>query len=598
MGIASNRILTSLATGDMDTPAWDTERGYQYAHDANGNLQAMPHLPALVWDYANRLVETKTTINTRAGAPDTMFCTYGADGQRVRRVVERGGVPDEEYISLGLFEVYRQLDVQTGRAAFERHTLHVMDGQSRIGMIERRVTGSEVGQPELRTRYVLANTLQSSMLELDENGGSLSYEEYSPYGETVYMAGAKQADANRRRFRYSGKERDDLTGLYYFGARYYAPWMGRWVSADPAGDTGGTNTYCYCACCPTTRRDPTGTEEESQGGTGFAPQPLQTSQVPNGSTSAKPPSWDPVQGPSQGAPVMSDEQFAGVIVSTIVMNGLLSHPLTAAVVLVLLAGLTVPNHEPESDHAIAMCMMVAMGGLMSIKPLPKMVPPEGELAALPETPATAPVEAPVEAPPVNGSTSGPPKGPPRDAAVDTELIKGLTRMGDRGSTFNQLATRNQVFQLTQEEAEAFVQQRISGLYDVGGAENCNYTAILSDLRAAGGEVVAAPTSGAMPTTMLESYASEMTGGASVAENMSLEQAMVRLQQLGPGSRAIVSANRVNRLAQFPGEPAVGHSFNAANIGGRVVVWDAQAGTVGMTAGMTGNNGYTLFFTAF
>ncbi|MNF84521.1 hypothetical protein D3C81_1311110 [compost metagenome] len=42
--------------------------------------------------------------------------------------------------------------------------------------------------------------------------------------------------------RYSGKERD-ATGLYYYGFRYYAPWLQRWINPDPAGAIDGLNFY-------------------------------------------------------------------------------------------------------------------------------------------------------------------------------------------------------------------------------------------------------------------------------------------------------------------------------------------------------------------
>ena len=55
------------------------------------------------------------------------------------------------------------------------------------------------------------------------------------YGTTAYRSAKPGFDLSLKRYRFSGKERDDETGLYYFGARYYAPWLGRWTSTDPAG---------------------------------------------------------------------------------------------------------------------------------------------------------------------------------------------------------------------------------------------------------------------------------------------------------------------------------------------------------------------------
>jgi RHS repeat-associated protein len=47
-----------------------------------------------------------------------------------------------------------------------------------------------------------------------------------------------------------GKERDEESGFYYFGARFYAPWICRWVGADPSGTDDGTNPYCFVQCNP------------------------------------------------------------------------------------------------------------------------------------------------------------------------------------------------------------------------------------------------------------------------------------------------------------------------------------------------------------
>jgi RHS repeat-associated protein len=45
--------------------------------------------------------------------------------------------------------------------------------------------------------------------------------------------------------RYTSKERDDSSGLYYYGARYLAPWLTRWISPDAAGAVDGLNLYIY-----------------------------------------------------------------------------------------------------------------------------------------------------------------------------------------------------------------------------------------------------------------------------------------------------------------------------------------------------------------
>jgi RHS repeat-associated protein len=84
------------------------------------------------------------------------------------------------------------------------------------------------------------------------------YEEYHPYGTSSYRAMKSGVEVSAKRYRYTGKERDEETGLYYHGARYYAPWLGRWVAADPAGLVDGPGLYSYCRGSPVVMSDPSG----------------------------------------------------------------------------------------------------------------------------------------------------------------------------------------------------------------------------------------------------------------------------------------------------------------------------------------------------
>ncbi|MCP4457925.1 MAG: hypothetical protein GY816_07875 [Cytophagales bacterium] len=60
--------------------------------------------------------------------------------------------------------------------------------------------------------------------------------EYHPFGSTAYRSENTTGDISLKRYRYVGKERDEETGLYYYGARYYAAWLARFVSVDPLKD--------------------------------------------------------------------------------------------------------------------------------------------------------------------------------------------------------------------------------------------------------------------------------------------------------------------------------------------------------------------------
>ena len=97
-----------------------------------------------------------------------------------------------------------------------------------------------------------------TVLELDDAAQVVSYEVYSPFGSTTYRAARNQLEA-RNRFRFTGRERDEESGLYYHGKRYYAPWLARWTATDPAGMADGMNRYVYARNSPVHRTDPSGT---------------------------------------------------------------------------------------------------------------------------------------------------------------------------------------------------------------------------------------------------------------------------------------------------------------------------------------------------
>jgi RHS repeat-associated protein len=143
----------------------------------------------------------------------------------------------------------------------ERDTLHVMDDTQRIALVETRTQGDD-GSPAQLVRWQLANHLGSASLELDDAGQVMSYEEYYPYGSTSYQAVTSALGASLKRYRFLGRERDEETGFSYHGARYYASWLSRWTSADPAGLVDGPNPYAYSRNSPTTLSDPGGMQAE------------------------------------------------------------------------------------------------------------------------------------------------------------------------------------------------------------------------------------------------------------------------------------------------------------------------------------------------
>ncbi|MCB9236149.1 MAG: hypothetical protein H6581_31160 [Bacteroidia bacterium] len=106
--------------------------------------------------------------------------------------------------------------------------------------------------------------LGSSSVTLDVNGALFSKEEYFPFGETSFGSFAK------KRYRYVGKEKDEESGLYYYGARYYAAWTCRFVSVDPlALSMPFMAPYVYAANDPIGQFDVDGMNPSGGGGDGL-----------------------------------------------------------------------------------------------------------------------------------------------------------------------------------------------------------------------------------------------------------------------------------------------------------------------------------------
>jgi RHS repeat-associated protein len=139
-----------------------------------------------------------------------------------------------------------------------------MDDRRRAVLVETLTTqaGATVNPPLVLQRFQFDNHLGSVCIEMDEAAVPISYEEYYPYGGTAYMATGTLVASSAKRYRYCGKERDEETGLYYYGARFYVPWLGRWANCDPAGLVDGPNLYAYCCCSPSTLVDVHGTNAD------------------------------------------------------------------------------------------------------------------------------------------------------------------------------------------------------------------------------------------------------------------------------------------------------------------------------------------------
>ncbi|MBF2009493.1 MAG: VCBS repeat-containing protein [Chlorogloeopsis fritschii C42_A2020_084] len=258
---------------------------YQYTYDNNGNLIQENGARHFEWDYADRMRVFRTQTENAEPSVHAHYL-YDASGQRVKKLVRKQGGQIE--VTVYIDSVFEYQRIGQGGEPRENNMLHVMDNQSRIALV--RVGNPFPDDTTPTVKYHLSDHLGSSNVVIDDSGGLVNREEYTPYGETSFGSFA------RKRYRFTGKERDEESGLNYHGARYYAPWLVRWTSCDPAGPVDGPNLYAYTRN-PLSFTDPQGTDPQCKTttSTDFAV-PAEASKLPPGISSegsitiCKPPS--------------------------------------------------------------------------------------------------------------------------------------------------------------------------------------------------------------------------------------------------------------------------------------------------------------------
>ncbi|MEV7099476.1 SpvB/TcaC N-terminal domain-containing protein [Amycolatopsis sp. NPDC051045] len=252
----TNRLAAHSVPGDAAAGPYSAVFG----HDPGGNVVAMPGMTAMVWNHSGKLVSADL------GGGGAVTFHHDGSGNRVRKVWQRLGGLREERLYLGNHEVFRRY--RAGTLVFERRSLRIANGDRQAVLIET-ITVDTDNPGSNRTpllRYQLSDKSGSGAVECDESGVVLSYEEYHPFGTTSLWLARGAAAVSTKRYRYLGKEKDEETGLYSFGARYYACWLGRWLSPDLAGLADGVNRYAYVHNNPLRHTDPSGLigEEDMQ----------------------------------------------------------------------------------------------------------------------------------------------------------------------------------------------------------------------------------------------------------------------------------------------------------------------------------------------
>jgi RHS repeat-associated protein len=204
--------------GDDDTIAL-------YYYDTNGNLiQKQDVVNNCNWEYIydkyNRLITVK-----RDGVIIVQSNTYDDFGRRIRKVTASGTI---NYFYEGN-KVVIETDGNGNVIAQYQGPKWILNGVT----------------------YYAITDIRGSILKLIDTNGNVAWDHsfYSPYGDAIQGIS---------RYGFCGCEYDAETGLYYMGARFYDPSIGRFITPDPIGLAGGSNVYQYCHNDPVNFVDPSG----------------------------------------------------------------------------------------------------------------------------------------------------------------------------------------------------------------------------------------------------------------------------------------------------------------------------------------------------
>jgi len=229
----------------------DPAPDFRALFDRAGNQLALQRGQPMRWNSRNQL-ESLTLVEHASGPPDQELYQY-SQGARVYKRLEThtrkvSHVEQVHYVG--------NLEVRSKSSGEELHRITVATGVGEVTCLHW-VAGKPPGIDADQVRYSLPDHLGSSVTELDQNARLISQEGYFAFGATAWMVADKLVEADYKFIRYSGKEMD-RSGLYHYGVRYYAPWLGRWVSTDPTGDEDGPNRYAFVGNSPLRYVDPAG----------------------------------------------------------------------------------------------------------------------------------------------------------------------------------------------------------------------------------------------------------------------------------------------------------------------------------------------------
>jgi RHS repeat-associated protein len=250
--VNGNRTMSGYSTGTGNRLTSDGT--HNYAYDDNGNTLTKTRISdsqkwEFTWDFRNRL--TQVVVKNAGGTilQQSDF-TYDAFDRRIIKSFDDDGPgPHSATVTKTIYD----------GPSFAANPYADFDGSNALTM--RYLYGPAVDMIMARRNasgtvaWHLGDHLGSIHDVVSTSGVVIDHIRYSAFG----IVAAESSPSNGDRFKYTGREYDSESALYYNRARYYEPSIGRFLGNDPIGfQAGETNLASYTSNSPLTRTDPTG----------------------------------------------------------------------------------------------------------------------------------------------------------------------------------------------------------------------------------------------------------------------------------------------------------------------------------------------------
>jgi len=255
---ALNQYLQTIST-NLTTSTVSTNT---LSYDTDGNLLS-DGVTTYSWNGENRLIQA-------SNATTVVTFKYDYMGRRFEKTVDATNTTRFVYDGWNLVRsttMSNDVMISTNHYVWGLDLSQSRQGAGGVGGL-LWVIPSAGGVAEGRGGYFPCYDANGNITDyVSTNGVTVAHYEYNPYGGLISSGGSMADDFV---FRFSTKYFDSEihaaqggTGLYYYGYRYYSPELGRWLSKDPIGISGGLNLYAYANLNPIYFIDPYGLCAES-----------------------------------------------------------------------------------------------------------------------------------------------------------------------------------------------------------------------------------------------------------------------------------------------------------------------------------------------